>query len=187
MNQKKFASFLSIACKFNHTCIHIFHVIYPEKAIWKTILSQTNNFIIFPSSTSLAHTRRVLESVCIRKIRKYISQSALWISKIFIELANRNDRVSLTLDCSGINEDGLGRFKTEADKPNFQTCYFSIIVWNGVLSPLFAYPPFFQNCAIPQDNDGMGWLRLSFERLKGRGGDYQNRTSENKRAGEIQI
>ena len=91
-----------------------------------TILSQTNIFNVFPASISLAHVRRILESVCIRKTKKYIPQSVLWISRLFIELANRNDRVCLTLDCSGINKDGPGRFRTEADKPDFQSCYFNV-------------------------------------------------------------
>ena len=92
----------------------------------ENILSQTNILNIFPASTSLASVRKILEDACIRKTRKYISQSALWISKLFIELANRNDRVCLTLDCSGINKNGPGRFRTEADKLDCQTCYFNI-------------------------------------------------------------
>ena len=32
----------------------------------------------------------------------------------------------LTLDCSGIYRDGLRRFRTKADKPGFQTCYFNV-------------------------------------------------------------
>ena len=70
--------------------------------------------------------KRILESVCIRKTRKYIPQSGLWIGRLFVELANRNNRFCLTLDCSGINKDGPGRFRTKADKPNFQTCYFNV-------------------------------------------------------------
>ena len=116
----KFASFLTFARKSNYTCVYIFHTIYLEKSIWRTILSQTNIFNIFPASV-----RKIL-GVCIRKTRKYIPQSALWISRLFIELANRNDRVCLTLDCSGINKDGPGRFRTDADKPNFQICYFNL-------------------------------------------------------------
>ena len=123
---KKFARFLTVACKFNYTCVYIFHIIYPDKSIWRTILSQTNVFNIFPASVSLAHARRILESVCIRKPRKYIPQSKLWISKLFIELANRNDRVCLTLDCSDINKKGPGKFRTEANKLDFQTCYFNV-------------------------------------------------------------
>ena len=69
---------------------------------------------------------KILEGVCNRKTRKYIPQSVLWISKPFTELANRNDRVCLTLDCSGANIDGPGRFRTEAEKPDSQTCYFNV-------------------------------------------------------------
>ena len=117
---------MTVASKFNYTCVCIFHTIHPEKSIWRTILSQTNIFNIFPASVSLASVRKILEGICIRKTRKYIPQFALWISRLFIELANRDDRVCLTLDCSGINKDGPGRFRTEADKPDFQTCYFDL-------------------------------------------------------------
>lgn len=99
---KIFASFLTVAHKFNYTCVYIFHITYPEKTIWRTILSQTNIFNIFPASVSLAHERRILGSVCIRKTRKDILLPSLWISRLFIKLANRNDMVFLTLDCSGI-------------------------------------------------------------------------------------
>ena len=61
-----------------------------------------------------------------KKTRKYIPQSAFWTSWLFIELTNRNDKVCLTLDYSGINKDGPGRFRTEADKLEFQTCYFNV-------------------------------------------------------------
>ena len=84
---KASASFLTIAHKFNYTCFYIFHVIYPE-SIWRTILSQANIFNIFPASVSLAQVRKILECICIRKTRKNILQSALWISRIFIEFVN---------------------------------------------------------------------------------------------------
>ena len=139
---KSLGSFLKVAPKFNYTCVYIFHTIYPEKSIWKTILSQTNIFNIFPASVSLLSVQKILEGVCIRKTREYIPQSVLWISRLFIELANkdigvcltllfielpnRNNRVSLTFDCSGINKDGPGKFRTEAGKPDSQTCYFNL-------------------------------------------------------------
>ena len=123
---KKVASFLTVARKFNYLCVYIFHFIFSEISIWRTILSQTNISNIFLVSVSLAHVRRILENVCIRKTRKYIRQSALWITRLFIELANRNGRVCLILDCSGINKDEPGRFRTKADKPDFQTCYLNV-------------------------------------------------------------
>ena len=104
---------MTVAHKFSYTCVYIFHTVYPEKSIWRTILSQTNIFNIFLASVSLASIVKILKGVCIRKARNQILLSAIWISRIFIKLVNRNDRVCLTLDCSGINEDGLGRFRTE--------------------------------------------------------------------------
>ena len=31
----------------------------------------------------------------------------------------------MTLDCSNTNKDGPRRFRTEADNPDFQACYFN--------------------------------------------------------------
>ena len=73
---KRFASFLNVAFKFIYTCVYIFHIIYPEKSVWRTILSQTKTFNIFPASIFLAHVRKILESVSIKNNRKYIPQSA---------------------------------------------------------------------------------------------------------------
>ena len=69
--------------------------------------------------------RKILEGVCIRKTSKYIPHASLWISRLFIELANRNDKVCLTLDCSNKNRDGPGRFRSKADNPDNQFCYFN--------------------------------------------------------------
>ena len=120
---KKFASFLIIARKFNYTCMYIFHIIYPEKSIWRTILFQTNIFNLFPASVSLAHMN-FIKRLYKKNQKVYSAISAL--DQQTIELANRNDWVCLTLDCSGINKDGPGRFRTKADKPDFQTCYFNV-------------------------------------------------------------
>ena len=70
--------------------------------------------------------KKILESACIRKTSKYILHSSLWISRLFIELANKNDKVCLTLDCSNKNKDGPGRFRTEAENPVSQFCYFDL-------------------------------------------------------------
>ena len=77
-----------------------------------------------------------LECVCIRKISKYTPQSALWISRLFIELAKRNDKVCLTLDCSNTNRDGPGRFRTEAYNPDFQGCYLILQMTNRFITSL---------------------------------------------------
>ena len=124
-DSKKFASFLTVARKYNYTCVYVFHTIYADKANWKTILSQTNIFNIFPASVPINSVKKILELGCIRKTTKYIPQSSLWISRLFIELANKNYKVCLTLDCSNVNSDGPGKFRTKADNPESQFCYFN--------------------------------------------------------------
>ena len=124
-NSNKFASFLTVARKYKYNCVYIFHTIYPEKAIWKTILSQTNIFNIFPASVSLNAVKRILDGVCVRKTTKYIPRTSLWINRLFIELANKSQKVCLTLDCSNTNRDGPSRFRSEADNPDKQVCYFN--------------------------------------------------------------
>ena len=124
-NCNKFANFLTVARKYKYNCVYIFHTIYSEKATWKTILSQTNIFNIFPASVSLSSVRRILDGSCVRKSSKYIPRSQLWINRLFIELANKNRKVCLTLDCSNINRDGPSRFRSDADNPDKQVCYFN--------------------------------------------------------------
>ena len=101
-DSKKFSSFLTVARKYNYTCVYVFHTIYTDKANWKAILSQTNIFNIFPASVPINSVKKILELGCIRKTTKYIPQSSLWISRLFIELANKNYKVFLTFDCSNI-------------------------------------------------------------------------------------
>ena len=121
----KFASFLTVARKYKYNCVYIFHTIYPENTIWKTILSQTNIFNIFPASVSLSSVRRILDNSCVRKSSKYIPRTHFWINRLFIELANKNQKVCLTLDCSNTNRDGPSRFRSNADNPDKQVCYFN--------------------------------------------------------------
>ena len=99
-----------------------------EKQIGKQFFHKRICLIFLLTSALLISVRKILEGVCIRKTRKYIPQSALWISRIFIELGNRNDNVFLTLDCCSINKCGPARFRTDADKPVFQTCYNKVVV-----------------------------------------------------------
>ena len=89
------------------------------------ILSQTNIFNIFSATVSINSVKRILENACIQKTSKYIPQISLWISRLFVELANRNDKVCQTLDYLNTNKDGPGRFRTKADNPDYELCYFN--------------------------------------------------------------
>ena len=71
-DSKKFVSFLTVARKYSCNCVYIFHTIYPEKANWRTILSQTNIYNIFPATVFFNDLRKILEGACIRKTSKYI-------------------------------------------------------------------------------------------------------------------
>ena len=42
-----FANFLTVSRKFNFTCVYVFHKIYPTRANWQMILSETKIFNIF--------------------------------------------------------------------------------------------------------------------------------------------
>ena len=66
-DSKKFVSFLTVARKYSYNCVYIFHTIYPEKANWRTILSQTNIYNIFPATVPLNNVRKILQGACIRK------------------------------------------------------------------------------------------------------------------------
>ena len=122
----KFANFLTVARKFGYHCLYIFHAIHPEKAIWRTILSQTNLLNICPASLPLSTVKKVLEANCIRISNKYIPVNSLWVTKLFIRLANEDsEKTCLTIDCSGFNPNGPGRFRTDTSNPLTQTCFFN--------------------------------------------------------------
>ena len=50
----------------------------------------------------------------------------MWINRLFIELANKNEIIYLIIGCTGINPNGPRIFRTEVDKPVPQTCYFDV-------------------------------------------------------------
>ena len=89
------------------------------------IISQTNIFSIFPSSVPYQTKARLLQSNVVRTTTKYLPARYLWINKLFIELTNDIEKTCLTIDCSGVNGNGPGRFRTEANNPDKQVCYFN--------------------------------------------------------------
>ena len=60
----KFASFIN---KFGYHCVCIFHIIFPEKAIWRSIISPTNIFNIFPASVPLSSIRKKYFKLAVNK------------------------------------------------------------------------------------------------------------------------
>ena len=44
---------------------------------------------------------------------------------IFTDLANSHEKHCLTTDCGYINKNGPGRYRSSADNPEKQVCYFN--------------------------------------------------------------
>ena len=49
----------------------------------------------------------------------------LWLNRLFTDLANSHEKSCLTIDCGYINQNGPGRFRTQAENPEKQVCYFA--------------------------------------------------------------
>ena len=107
--------------------MYIFQIILPEKEIWIKIISQTNIFNVFPASVPFQTVARLLHANVVRTTTKYLPATALWINKLFIGLANEYEKTCLTIDCSGINTNGPGRFRTKANNPEKQICCFNAV------------------------------------------------------------
>ena len=46
--------------------------------------------------------------------------------KLFINLANGSENTCLTIDCTSFNANDPGRFRTKAENPDSQTCFFNV-------------------------------------------------------------
>ena len=57
--------------------------------------------------------------------QKYVPAHSMWLNRVFADLANMDEPHCLTIDCSGVNKNGLGRYRTQADDPEKQVCYFN--------------------------------------------------------------
>ena len=122
---KKFANFLTVSRKYGYNVVYVFHVIIPSNQIWQKILSQTNIFNIFPASVTFNSASKILQANCISRGKTYIPIRLLWLTRLFTELANSHEKNCLTIDCSYVNQNGPGRFRTQAENPEKQVCFFA--------------------------------------------------------------
>ena len=121
---KKFANFLTVSRKYGYNVVYVFHVISHTNQIWQKIISQTNIFNIFPASVPFNSISKILQSNCVSRSKSYIPVRSLWLTRLFTELANSHQKHCLTIDCSYSNKNGPGRFRTQAENPEKQVCYF---------------------------------------------------------------
>ena len=68
---------------------------------------------------------KISQSNCRQTTKKYVPAGSMWLNRAFSDLANTDERHCLTIDCSGVNKNGPGRYRTQADDPEKQVCYFN--------------------------------------------------------------
>ena len=124
-NCQELAEILTVSRKYRYHCIYVFRIIAPESQIWKKILSQSNIFNIFPSSMRYDMVAKFFQSNCRQITKKYVPARSVWLNMVFADLAKTHERHCLTIDCSGVNKNGLGRYRTQADDPVKQVCYLN--------------------------------------------------------------
>ena len=84
-----------------------------------------NIFNIFPASVPQNTVVKVLQSNCISQSKKYVPVRSLWLNRVFTDLANSHEKHCLTIDCSYKNKNGPARYRSAADNPDEQVCYFN--------------------------------------------------------------
>ena len=50
---------------------------------------------------------------------------SLWLNRVFTDLANSHEKHCLTTDCCYLNKNGPRRYRSSADNPEKQICYFN--------------------------------------------------------------
>ena len=75
-----------------------FILLYQKEKFRKKIKPQTKNFSFFPASVPIRTVSKILQDNCVKTTTKYLPARYLWIKIRFIELANRNDWICLTID-----------------------------------------------------------------------------------------
>ena len=105
-----------------HLC---FHVIVPASEIWQKKFSQTNIFNIFPASVPHNTVAKIIQSNCILQSKNFVHARSLWLNRVFNDLANSHEKLCLTIDCGYIDKNGPGRYRSSANNPEKQVCYFN--------------------------------------------------------------
>ena len=121
---KTFANFLTVSRKLGYNCVYGFHVIVPASQICQKI-SETNIFNFFPASVPHNTVTKIIQSNCILQSKNYVPARSLWFNRVFTDLANSHERHCLTIESGYIDKNGPGRYRSSADNPEKQVCYFN--------------------------------------------------------------
>ena len=85
----------------------------------------SNIFNIFPASVPHNTVAKIIQSNCILQSKKYVPAHSVWLNRVFTDLANSHEKHCLTIDCGYINKNGPGRYRSSAENPEKQVCYFN--------------------------------------------------------------
>ena len=89
------------------------------------IISQTKILNILSGSIRFFSVLKIITSNCNRETISYILPRELWLNKLSFEISNRNKKICLTIDCRNLNSIGPGKYRTKAEDPKTQFCYFN--------------------------------------------------------------
>ena len=120
-----FSNFLTVSRKYGFSCVYVFHTIYPNRQNWDMLMSQTHIFNFFPGSI---HNSKILKTLFLfanRQKNTYLPNRQVWLNKLYYEISNSKEKKCLTIDTRDINEFGPGKFRTNAENGEQQTCYFN--------------------------------------------------------------
>ena len=79
----------------------------------------------FPASGPFHSVSKILQSNCVPTTTKYVPIHLMWLNRLFINVANQDEKTCLTIDCSGNSKNGPGRYRTQPGNPEKQVCYFN--------------------------------------------------------------
>ena len=116
---------MAVSRNFGYNCVYVFHVIVPASQVLQKLISQTNIFNIFQASVSHNTVAKIIQRNCILQSKKYVLARSLWLNRVSTDLANSHEKDCLTIDCGYINKNGPGRYRSSADNPEKQPCYFN--------------------------------------------------------------
>ena len=67
----------------------------------------------------------MLQSNCRQTTKNYVLACSLWLNRVFSDLSDTDERHCLTINCSSVNKNGPGRYRTQAGDSLKQVCYFN--------------------------------------------------------------
>ena len=91
----------------------------------KKLFPKLTYLIFFPRSVPHNTVAKIIQSNCILQSKKLVLACSLWVNSVFTDLANRHEKHCLTINCGYTNKNGPGRYRSSANNPEKQVCYFN--------------------------------------------------------------